>query len=125
MRYTFPVLSAVITVALMADAVPATSDTSNKVDTLSLGSLRKSSLRRRATGTLRYVNVNEDDFTINDPASGECFLLVSGAVHVDNGTGSVGTVYSDRGCEDVLGGPLAPGSARDFGEPVPHSIKFA
>ncbi|GAA0593755.1 hypothetical protein [Streptomyces crystallinus] len=78
-----------------------------------------------ANGALHYVNVNGDDFTTQNPASGECFLLVSGAVHIDNGTGSVAIVYSDHGCEDVLGSPLAPHSSRGFGQPVPHSVKFA
>jgi hypothetical protein len=78
-----------------------------------------------ASGTLHYVNVNEDAFTTENPVSGECYLLVSGARHIDNGTGSVATVYSDHGCEDVLGSPLAPHSSRDFGQPVPHSVKFA
>ncbi|MFG2334119.1 hypothetical protein ACGFMM_31565 [Streptomyces sp. NPDC048604] len=77
-----------------------------------------------ANGTLHYVNVNGDDFTTENPANGECFLLVSGAIRVDNRTDSEATVYSDHGCEDPLGSPMPPFSSRDFGEPVPHSVMF-
>ncbi|MGW2227174.1 hypothetical protein [Streptomyces formicae] len=77
-----------------------------------------------ANGTLHYVNVNGDDFSTDNPVNGECYLLVSGAVHVDNGTDTTATVYADHGCEEPLGPPLAPFSARDFGAPVPHSVMF-
>lgn len=77
-----------------------------------------------AGGTLHYVNVNGDDFATDNPVNGECYLLVSGAVHVDNGTDTTATVFADHGCEEILGSPLAPGTARDFGVPVPHSVMF-
>ncbi|MFE0174585.1 hypothetical protein ACFWZ2_19890 [Streptomyces sp. NPDC059002] len=78
-----------------------------------------------ANGSLHYVNVNGDDFSTDNPVSGECYLLVAGAVHVDNGTDSVATVYADHGCEEPLGAPLAPFTAGDFGDPVPHSVMFS
>ncbi|WP_306335374.1 hypothetical protein [Streptomyces sp. KL118A] len=77
-----------------------------------------------ANGTLHYVNVNGDDFSTDNPVNGECYLLVSGAAHVDNGTDTTATVFGDHGCEEILGPPLPPGTARDFGAPVPHSVLF-
>ncbi|MFI1105751.1 hypothetical protein [Streptomyces melanogenes] len=77
-----------------------------------------------ANGTLHYVNVNGDDFSTNNPVNGECYLLVAGAAHVDNGTDTTATVFGDHGCEEILGPPLPPSTARDFGATVPHSVMF-
>lgn len=77
-----------------------------------------------ASGTLHYVNVNGDDFSTDSPVNGECYLLVSGAAHVDNGTDTTATVFADHGCEEILGPPVPPGTARDFGATVPHSVMF-
>ncbi|MFI0977904.1 hypothetical protein ACH4SP_13000 [Streptomyces sp. NPDC021093] len=76
-----------------------------------------------ATGDFTYTNVHGDDFVNDNPENGECFLLIGGAVHAVNSTDTRATVYLDRGCEE---GPseLAPGTARDFGDPLPHSVMF-
>lgn len=85
------------------------------IDNGTFDRLRKRTYTKRASRKLSYVTVNGDGLTIEDPVSGECFLLVSGAVHVENGTDKVATVYSDHGCEDVLLTELAPSASRAFG----------
>lgn len=76
-----------------------------------------------ATGTLTYVSVTGDDFTLSDPENGECYLLLHGATWVDNGTDTHAQLYSDRGCEEPMAS-LPPGTAGGFDPTVPHSVRF-
>lgn len=78
-----------------------------------------------AFGTFTYVNVENEELSISNPMSGECFLLVSGAQHVENGTSTTAILYADRGCEEPLSPGLPPRQARDFTiSGAPHSVTF-
>ncbi|OAR24634.1 hypothetical protein A8W25_19880 [Streptomyces sp. ERV7] len=76
-----------------------------------------------ATGDFTYVNVNDDDFTLHNPESGECLLLVSGAKSATNGTGGRAVLFADQGCEEPLG-VMARGTSSRFIARVPHSVRF-
>ncbi|MFE5331128.1 hypothetical protein ACFRCG_32545 [Embleya sp. NPDC056575] len=76
-----------------------------------------------ATGTFTYVSPDSGALTIENPANGECLLLLEGAVQADNNTDTGARLFYDRGCEEPLA-VLAPRQARDFDEPIPHSVMF-
>ncbi|MGW9213375.1 hypothetical protein ACWGR4_41295 [Embleya sp. NPDC055664] len=76
-----------------------------------------------ATGTFTYVSPDSGALTIENPANGECRLLLQGAVQAENGTDAGARLFADRGCEEPLS-VLAPGESADFGEPIPHSVMF-
>ncbi|MGK5642765.1 hypothetical protein ACSNOK_31310 [Streptomyces sp. URMC 126] len=76
-----------------------------------------------ATGNFTYVNVNGDDFTLHDPANGECFLLVSGAKSAVNHTNATATVFAEHGCEGSRV-TMPPNTSVSFGGTAPHSVRF-
>ncbi|GCD92423.1 hypothetical protein [Embleya hyalina] len=76
-----------------------------------------------ATGTFAYDSPESGALTIENPANGECRLLLQGAVRADNHTDTDARLFRDQGCEEPLT-VLAPGESRDFREPIPHSVMF-
>ncbi|MFD0385527.1 hypothetical protein ACFQ2B_34185 [Streptomyces stramineus] len=76
-----------------------------------------------ATGDFLYTNVNGDEFTLHNPASGECFLLVSGARSAFNRTTSRASLFTEHGCEGarLL---MQPNTSASFTGNVPHSVMF-
>ncbi|MFI2614917.1 hypothetical protein [Streptomyces sp. NPDC018584] len=77
----------------------------------------------RIGATFTYTNVIGDEFTLHDPASGECFLLVSGARSAFNGTTSRATVFSEHGCEGSRW-LMQPNTSAGCGGNAPHSVMF-
>ncbi|MFF0561476.1 hypothetical protein [Streptomyces sp. NPDC004266] len=79
-----------------------------------------------ATGPLDYVSADGDEYTLEDPADGECFLLVGGARTANNGTNARATFYEEPGdCESQTLGTLQPGMARSFeGGTLPRAVRF-
>ncbi|WP_328302181.1 hypothetical protein OG389_32130 [Streptomyces sp. NBC_00435] len=77
-----------------------------------------------AAGEFRYVNVNEDDFTLENPVNGECFLLVSGARSARNATNARASLFAERDCEGPSALVLRPGTLARFAAAVPHSVRF-
>ncbi|MFE2287472.1 hypothetical protein ACFXDJ_25285 [Streptomyces sp. NPDC059443] len=77
-----------------------------------------------AGGEFRYVNVNEDDFTLENPTSGECYLLLSGAKRAENATNARASLFTERGCEGGAALVMRPGTSANFGASVPHSVRF-
>ncbi|WP_131739113.1 hypothetical protein [Actinomadura roseirufa] len=78
---------------------------------------------RPASGTFSYVSPESGDLEINNPQTGECYLLLQGAASAVNGTDTTATIFNDRDCEEGQG-TMRPGESRTFGEPLPHSVKF-
>ncbi|MFI0740476.1 hypothetical protein ACH4PU_20650 [Streptomyces sp. NPDC021100] len=76
-----------------------------------------------ATGDFTYVNVNGDDFTLHDPANGECFLLVSGARSAANHTNATATLFAEQSCEGS-GLTMPPNTSASFGGAAPHGVRF-
>ncbi|MBZ4323394.1 hypothetical protein [Streptomyces huiliensis] len=76
-----------------------------------------------ATGDFTYVNVNEDDFTLHNPANGECFLLLSGAKSATNRTNATATLFEEQGCEGSRL-TMPPGTSANFGGNARHSVMF-
>ncbi|MFD9306377.1 hypothetical protein ACFWCB_27590 [Streptomyces sp. NPDC060048] len=77
-----------------------------------------------AGGAFQYVNVNADDFSLENPVSGECFLLVSGAREADNSTDARASLFEERDCEGAPARVMRPGQSATFGAAVPHSVRF-
>lgn len=76
-----------------------------------------------ATGTFAYHSPESGDLEMNNPANGECRLLLQGADSASNNTDTRATLYSDQGCEEPLG-TLAPRQSRSFTGSLPHSVQF-
>lgn len=77
-----------------------------------------------ATGAFTYVNVNEDDFVLQDPVSGECYLLVSGATRAENATNARASIFAERDCEGPSMRVMGPRASAHFGPALPHSVRF-
>lgn len=79
-----------------------------------------------ATGPLGYISADGDEYTLENPADGECFLLVGGARSVDNGTNARATFYEEPGdCGSRILGTLQPGMAWNFeGGTLPRAVQF-
>ncbi|WP_371619042.1 hypothetical protein [Streptomyces sp. NBC_00454] len=77
-----------------------------------------------AGGEFRYVNVEGDDFTLENPANGECYLLLSGARRAENATGARASLFTERGCEGGAALVMRPRGSANFGSVVPHSVRF-
>ncbi|MFZ3474190.1 hypothetical protein ACODT3_05170 [Streptomyces sp. 4.24] len=77
-----------------------------------------------AGGEFRYVNVNEDDFTLENPVNGECFLLLSGARTAENATDARASLFAERDCEGPSMLVMRPGQSARFGAAVPRSVRF-
>ncbi|MBT2452709.1 hypothetical protein J7F03_37855 [Streptomyces sp. ISL-43] len=77
-----------------------------------------------AGGEFGYVNVNEDDFTLENPVNGECFLLLSGARKVENATNARASLFAERDCEGPSARVMRPGESAHFGSAAPHSVRF-
>ncbi|EPH40225.1 hypothetical protein ABT390_16575 [Streptomyces aurantiacus] len=77
-----------------------------------------------ANGTFFYHSVEAGDLEMNNPANGECRLLVQGgATSASNQTDTRATIYFDHGCEEPWG-TLAPGQSTGFFGSLPHSVMF-
>lgn len=77
-----------------------------------------------AGGEFTYVNVNGDDFVLENPANNECFLLLSGAIRARNGSNTRAALFAERDCEGPSQLVLRPGVSARFGAAVPHSVRF-
>lgn len=91
---------------------------------LALFAALPTSTAHAATGTFFYHSVQAGDLEMENPANGECRLLIQGgATSAENGTNARATVYNDHGCEEVRT-VLNPGQATTFSGALPHSVQF-
>ncbi|MGW6710526.1 hypothetical protein ACWGDE_37325 [Streptomyces sp. NPDC054956] len=78
-----------------------------------------------AGGEFRYVNVNQDDFTLENPENRTCFLLLSGARRAENTTNARATLFAERDCEGLTTRVMQPGQSAVFpAAAAPHSVRF-
>ncbi|MVO83589.1 hypothetical protein GPA10_02130 [Streptomyces sp. p1417] len=86
--------------------------------------LPASSAHAAATGTFFYTSRDAGDLEMDNPANGECRLLVQGgATKASNQTDTRATIYSDHGCEEPRR-TLRPGQSATFTGALPHSVQF-
>ncbi|AWZ08966.1 MULTISPECIES: hypothetical protein [unclassified Streptomyces] len=68
--------------------------------------------------------MNEDDFALENPVKGECFLLRSGARSAENATNARASLFAERDCEGPSMLVTRPGRSARFGTAVPRSVRF-
>ncbi|GGR70997.1 hypothetical protein GCM10010252_06570 [Streptomyces aureoverticillatus] len=77
-----------------------------------------------ANGTFFYRSPEAGDLQMDNPANGECRLLVQGgATRVSNQTDTRVTLYFDHGCEEPWHS-LQSGQSAEFAGTLPHSVMF-
>ncbi|MFE5858356.1 hypothetical protein ACFQ61_34710 [Streptomyces sp. NPDC056500] len=64
-----------------------------------------------ATGTIRYFDVNSQEFRISNPPDNVCITLQARASSITNETNKTVRLYRNGGC-DIFVLDLAPGSTR-------------
>ncbi|WEO93363.2 hypothetical protein A6P39_004600 [Streptomyces sp. FXJ1.172] len=88
--------------------------------TLSLG---LPATAQATTGNFTYANVNGEEFTLQSPNDGECYLLHSAAHTVINYTDKRATVFPEPGCVGTAI-TLPSGSAVNGASFVARSVRF-